>query len=124
MTGGSSVSQARRLTLAFAFLLGAALTIGCYGDVGNDGYYVGGACRDDLDCSRDSRCVRGSRFPDGTCTVSCRDDFDCPRGTACIDREGGICLLLCDRDRDCRHRYDCKSQSRRGHSGSERVCIN
>jgi hypothetical protein len=96
---------------------------GCYGEdvVGNYGVLVGGECRDSRDC--DDVCLRGGDFPDGTCSVECRDDRDCPRGTACIDKQGGVCLLLCDRNADCRHRYQCDDQRRRGHSGHEYVCI-
>jgi hypothetical protein len=112
-----------RLLLLIGMVFGLALWAGCDDGVGNDGRFIGGPCDGDRDCSSSSRCVRGGDFPDGTCTISCRDDFDCPSGTACIDREGGICLLLCDFDRDCRPRYDCKPRSRRGHSGDATVCI-
>jgi hypothetical protein len=91
-------------------------------DVSNHGALVGGACVDSRDC--EGVCLRGGRFPEGTCSVECRDDEDCPLGTACIDREGGVCLLLCDRHGDCRGGYSCDDQDRRGRGGQEYVCIN
>jgi hypothetical protein len=106
---------------AVGLVLSLALAGGCSGGVGNDGGLVGGDCRDNADCTE--RCVRGGDFPDGTCTIDCNDDIDCPRGTACVEREGGICLLLCDFDRDCRPSYACEPISRHGHSGSASVCI-
>jgi hypothetical protein len=114
---------ARRMLGLLVLVFGTLLAAGCDGGVGNDGYVVGGPCRDDLDCARGSFCARGGDFPGGTCAVPCRDDFDCPGGTACISKEGGICLLLCHFDTDCRREYRCKDESRRGHSGSATVCI-
>jgi hypothetical protein len=91
--------------------------------IGNEGNVVGGPCQGDLDCADGSYCAQGGDFPDGTCTVACLNDLDCPEGTACIDRDSGICLLLCHFDQDCRREYECKDKSRRGHSGSASVCI-
>jgi hypothetical protein len=90
-------------------------------EVGNDGGLVGGACRDHRDCAE--RCVEGGDFPSGTCTVDCRDDRDCPDFTFCVDEKGGVCLLACDFDDECRGRYDCKSISREGADGNIDVCI-
>jgi hypothetical protein len=102
------------LVLAFGF-------VHCQDGVGLDGDVVGGSCRDSRDCAE--RCVRGSDFPGGTCTVDCRDDRDCPASTYCIDVSGGICLLDCYDDRDCRRGYDCSNKRRRGTSGRAYVCI-
>lgn len=105
-----------------AFLLGFVGFLACHGgDVGPDGGLVGGACRDGGDCAE--RCVRGGDFPDGTCTVDCRDDRDCPDGSWCIDVEGGVCLLGCAYDDDCRPPYECKDRNREGAGGREAVCI-
>jgi hypothetical protein len=82
---------------------------------------VGGSCRDDRDCVE--RCVEGGDFPDGTCTVACRDDFDCPGYAACVDKEGGICLPLCEHDGECRDGYECKDTDREGADGNIGVCI-
>ena len=63
---------------------------------------VGGACSDDRDCK--DRCLKS--WPGGFCTVDCRDDRDCPSDTVCSDRDGGVCLLLCDDNRWCRDTLD------------------
>ena len=106
-----------------AFVLAFIAFLACHGagDVGPDGGLVGGACRDDHDCAE--RCVDGGDFPDGTCTVNCRDDRDCPDGTWCIDVKGGVCLLGCGRNDDCRGGYDCHDREREGAGGREAVCI-
>lgn len=98
--------------------LGALLgfVIGCH-----DPGVVGGECRDDRDCAE--QCVKGNKFPDGTCTVSCRDDRDCPSFAACVEDEGGICLPMCEHDSECRDRYDCKDRDREGADGKIGVCI-
>lgn len=107
---------------SFAALAMTLLLLGaCHADVGPDGPLVGGSCRDSADCVE--RCVDGGKFPDGTCTVDCRDDRDCPRGTACIDEKGGVCLLECGHDDECRGRYECKNEDREGAGGKIHVCI-
>lgn len=103
-----------------ALLLALVCSSACH-DVGPDGGLVGGSCRDDRDCAE--RCVEGGDFPDGTCTVECRDDRDCPGGTSCIDKKGGVCLLACEYDDECRSRYECKNEKREGTGGKTRVCI-
>lgn len=107
--------RARVLVLNLAAFVGFAL--GCH----NPGV-VGGDCRDDRDCAE--QCVKGNKFPDGTCTVSCIDDRDCPGFAACVDEDGGICLPVCEYDSECRDKYACKDVDREGAAGKIGVCIN
>lgn len=90
------------------------LAVGCGGE-----REVGGECDRHADCNQ--RCLTGSEFPDGMCTVSCDDDYDCPSDASCVSRRDGVCLLMCDRD--CPGGYECDSESRRGHGGRTDVCI-
>lgn len=114
-------SRYPRGMLRSSVLLLTLLTATACHDVGVDGGLVGGSCRDDRDCVE--RCVDGGKFPDGTCTVDCRDDRDCPADTFCIREKGGVCLLACDVDDECRGGYDCKNEDREGRSGKIEVCI-
>ena len=91
------------------------------GDIGNDGALVGGSCRNGRDCVE--RCVRGGDFPGGTCTVDCRDDRDCPETTYCVDKAGGVCLLACGHNEECRGGYSCDNTDREGADGRVHVCI-
>ncbi len=108
--------------MRYVVFLSALLSLtACPGNVGHDSDVVGGSCRDDRDCAE--RCVKGGKFPGGTCTVGCDDDRDCPDGTWCIDEAGGVCLLACEYDGDCRGGYECKDKDREGAGGREAVCI-
>jgi hypothetical protein len=108
--------------IAIGCLFAISLLSACGNDgVGNNGGYVGGSCQGDRDC--DEECLRGGDFPDGTCSVSCNEDYDCPSDTYCVDKEGGHCLLSCDRPADCRGGYTCKGVNNKGHSGESLVCI-
>ena len=62
-------------------------------------------------------------FPDGTCSVPCSSDFGCPSGTKCIDKEGGVCLLLCQSVADCRGNYKCQPRDHFKIGGQSSVCI-
>jgi hypothetical protein len=104
-----------RVLLLVAAAVGG-LTFGC-----RNADVVGGSCRDDHDCVEE--CVKGNKFPDGSCTVACIDDFDCPGYAACVDEEGGICLPVCGHDSDCRDQYECKDVDREGAAGKIGVCI-
>lgn len=106
------------VAVSIACLFGLLLATGC-GDP--DERRVGGECSAHSDC--EERCVRGSDFPDGMCTLSCDDYRDCPGGTSCISKKDGVCAMECERDRDCPGGYECESTSRRGESGSQRVCL-
>ncbi len=110
------MKQAVRMLIVVVFALGLMMQAGCGGE-----RTVGGACDSDADCNE--RCLTGSDFPGGMCTVACRDDVDCPGGTDCIDKKGGVCLPVCDEHRDCFGGYRCKSEDRRGAGGKSRVCI-
>ena len=103
-------------------IMAAMMWTSCSGGVGLDGPLVGGSCRDDRDCDVESRCLKGKRFPEGTCALPCRDSRDCPATTACVDREGGVCLLMCELRQDCRLGYDCDRERLR-EGGQEQVCV-
>lgn len=109
----------------FSFLLvviaSLSLFIACGDDVGTDGDLVGGACRDSRDCEGD--CERGGDYPEGMCTIPCRDSRDCPEDTWCIDKDGGVCMLGCFENADCRRGYVCKSEKLRRNAGEEFICI-
>ena len=55
--------------------------------------------------------------------TACRDHLDCPAGTACVDVEGGICLVACASDLDCRVSYRCRERNDRDDQGESLVCI-
>lgn len=101
----------------------AAMALASSGCAGYAGDAVGAPCRDHSDCPGNGRCLRGGDFPDGTCTIPCDGHYDCPGFAACIDKEGGVCLETCSRDRDCRSRYECSEERNRGSSGRTPVCI-
>lgn len=109
-------------------VLWASLVVG-FGLVscGDDNYspysIVGTACRGDLDCAPGASCEQGGSFPDGTCALPCRGHFDCPAGTACVDTQGGVCLVACVNDLQCRPRYECKDRDDRDGNGKSAVCI-
>ncbi len=111
------------------WLLGIALTClaplcGALGGCAVDTRAVGAPCMEELDCAAGSICVRGSRFPDGVCTVICDDEFACRAGGSCVDLNGGVCLLPCDSDADCdRPGYTCQEVSARRESGTLPVCV-
>lgn len=96
-------------------------TLGGCGDPGSD--FVGESCREHNDCPGSARCLKGSRFPGGTCATACDSHSDCPYFASCIDRDGGVCLPECDRSSDCRRSYSCESERNYGSGGRSRVCI-
>lgn len=111
-----------RSMLGGAVIFAALLLVQCYGnDVGFHGGVVGGDCHDDRNCA--DLCLGGKDFPQGTCTLECRDDLDCPHTTSCVEKSGGVCLLDCDVDRNCRVDYVCKDVDRHGAGGRAAVCI-
>ncbi|HWB76002.1 MAG TPA: hypothetical protein VG755_13630 [Nannocystaceae bacterium] len=114
--------SAPTLVLALAVALLGSLHCHRPGEgVGWDGPLVGGPCGHDHDCFE--RCVEGGDFPDGTCTTRCDYDGNCPDGTVCIEKAGGVCLLPCAHDEDCRPGYDCDDTRRKGAGGDALVCI-
>jgi serine protease len=68
-------------------------------DVGPQSRMVGGRCVTDNDCVK--RCITGTEFPGGYCTVTCAASSDCPGGSACVASNGGICLATCQVPSDC-----------------------
>jgi hypothetical protein len=60
---------------------------------------IGARCVSSDDC--DDRCLTGPEFPGGFCSLSCDDDADCPGSSICVEREGGVCLYLCEVVADC-----------------------
>jgi hypothetical protein len=111
------------LLAAIPLVVGLALT-GCGSDDDElDSALLGGACTSNDDC--EDRCVQGSDYPDGFCTVSCLSDTDCPSTTYCVDDEGGVCLFGCDRHSDCEDLgpdWLCDGRDRKGAGGEVRVC--
>jgi hypothetical protein len=105
------------------WLLALAL-FGC----GDDDYgpynYLGGPCRNEFDCAPGVRCQGGGDFPDGTCALPCRDYRDCPQGTACADVHGGLCLVRCANELQCRPGYRCRDRNDRNSDTSSLVCMN
>jgi len=119
--------RSNRLCAAPSIALVMGLWVSAPG-CGDDDFYspygfVGGACRNNLDCAPGARCERGGQFPDGTCALPCRDHLDCPSGTACVDVAGGICLVACISDLDCRVSYRCRERNDRADRGESLVCI-
>ena len=113
---GRKISKGPSLLVAVVMFVFLPLVIGCGGE-----REVGGECDVHADCNE--RCVKGSDFPGGMCTVACDDYRDCPGGTSCISTRDGICIPECDGDRDCFGGYECESKSRHGEGGSDRVCF-
>lgn len=114
--------MALRYITSILVLLASLLLINCgHNDVGLNGGLVGGDCRDNVDCA--DTCVGGGDFPGGTCTIPCRDDYDCPGTTWCAEKAGGVCLLGCTVNADCRINYVCKDVDRHGTGGKTAVCI-
>lgn len=88
-----------RLFVLLAGVLGL-WAMGCgIDDVGATGRMVGGRCVASGDCVQ--RCLTGSKFPGGYCTVGCGADRDCPGGSACVALDGGVCLATCSTSRQC-----------------------
>ncbi len=106
------------LSLTFTLLLCPAL-FGCEA-VGVNGVEVGGSCNQNDDCTE--RCLKGPKFPGGTCSVSCDEDADCPTGSSCVEPEGGVCLMTCTLPDDCRSDYTCKGEKSKGRGGEALVC--
>ena len=81
----------------------------------HDGW-IGGACSSDLACGG-TRCE--TRLPGGFCTSSCErycpDQAGRPT-TFCADLGlgGGMCVLRCSKDADCRQGYRCLQTARLG----------
>ena len=109
--------------LAASLLLLLLSMGGCGSDIGPDGGYVGGACLGHSDCVDGARCLTGKHFPQGHCAPACDRDDACPGDAACVDREGGVCLLMCELNADCRGSYLCKGEDRAEGSGEVLVCI-
>ncbi|MBC8132483.1 MAG: hypothetical protein H7X95_05830 [Deltaproteobacteria bacterium] len=109
--GGPAFSTAVGLIVAGALIAAAE---GCgTDDVGPQGKMVGGRCTTDNDCV--NRCLTGTSFPGGYCTVSCATDSDCPGGAACVATNGGACLATCRGSADCAgfgREYKCSRSTR------------
>ena len=96
-------------------------------DVGPQGHMVGGRCAVDNDCVK--RCVTGTSFPGGYCTVSCATDNDCPGGATCAAVSGitgGICLATCRVPADCNGYgagYQCNRQTSQAGGAGALACV-
>lgn len=98
--------------------------VGCGGD-GGVSRTVGARCETSRDCN--DRCLPPSNnYPDGFCTLDCSRSNECPSDTECVDRENGVCLILCGDDRDCEllgPRWGCREEGLREDSNIKvRVC--
>lgn len=118
----------RNLFVISSLLLVLLVVLGACGDdedtdVSVIGPRVGGPCVDILDCKGGSICAEGSDFPEGMCAVPCDDHDECPGASSCVAREGGVCLLACARDADCRNGYKCKDVGDQRGGGKSLVCI-
>lgn len=94
-------------------------------DVGKDGTLVGGPCSFSTDCDEPngSFCLSDESFPGGTCAKRCATHDQCPSGSACVDKNSGICLLVCGGVGDCREGYSCDPLANRSGGGQTSVCI-
>lgn len=81
----------------------------------------------DNDCVK--RCVTGTLFPGGYCTVSCATDHDCPGGATCAAVNGitgGICLATCQVTTDCNGfgvGYQCNPQNSQAGGAGALACV-
>ena len=89
--------------------------------VSEDSPVVGGGCFDNEGC--EERCLTGSDWPGGMCTLDCDSDSDCPDASNCIAKERGVCLMECGEDDDCPSGYECDDEDREGHAGKVYVCV-
>ena len=96
----------------------AVLALGC--ESSDVSRAIGARCSSDREC--DERCLTGSDFPDGFCSLSCDEDGDCPSDTRCVKDQGqGACLLRCNNDGDCAYlgqKWDCEGAQ----NASGKVC--
>jgi len=119
MRGSSFRGRALRAAIA------AALAIVCGCGVSSDvSRELGALCEDRDQC--DDRCLTGTRYPDGFCSVTCDDDGDCPDGATCVDREGGVCLFTCGDRSECNflgEDWRCRVQPERGAGEDDEVMV-
>jgi serine protease len=116
------------ITRAAIMVLTIGALLGCGADdVGPQSHMVGGRCTVDNDCIK--RCVTGTHFPGGYCTVSCTTDRDCPGGATCgaiSGLAGGICLAVCQIPADCNGYgagYQCNRQTNQGGGMAALACV-
>jgi hypothetical protein len=60
---------------------------------------LGARC--DLAAECDERCLTGTAYPGGFCSITCDSTSACPEGAFCMDDQNGVCLFACIDDRDC-----------------------
>ena len=84
--------------MRLATIVTACWLLGC-GSASEVSREVGARC--DMQSECDERCLAGTLYPGGFCSVACDDDGDCPGGSLCAEREGGVCLLGCVEVDDC-----------------------
>ena len=114
-----------REMLRIGALLGAVAFVGCGTEVGNDGAVVGGSCVISSECADESVCRTGEDFPGGYCANACDVPEDCPSGSVCADVLGGICLVSCAGESECRTEdgYVCAARAGIGVVGDVMVCL-
>ena len=112
----NSVASAKTLAL-----WGALFAACQHSDVSRQ---IGARCDRSADC--DERClVPSADYPGGFCTISCSDRSECPSDTTCADREGGVCLFVCESDPDCTFLgvgWQCQDADLRGGGIKVMVC--
>lgn len=110
-----------RFFILICFSFGLFLLSGCGNDIYDE---IGASCSHDRDCPAPGRCLTGSKYPGGFCTISCDYSGHCPGGTACIDKSDGVCLFECGSNRDCPDRWKCKKKELEEDDDYKvRVCI-
>ena len=116
----------RSSVLVVALFAVVSLVVSACGsdDVSPQSRMVGGRCTTDNDCVK--RCVTGSNFPGGYCTVTCTSSNDCPGGSACVANNGGICLAICQVPAHCDGYgpgYQCTLLTSQAGGAGARVCV-
>lgn len=109
-------------TFLFALVFIFALFLSACSDSADDA--VGAPCDHDSHCPPGGICLKGGKYPGGTCSIPCNSHSHCPYYTACVDQNGGVCLPLCDDRSQCRGGYKCDRQDNRSGGGKAFVCIN
>lgn len=115
----------RKMLWTVSFLVIAAAVGGCGSEVGNDGDVVGGGCVVSSECAPQSVCRTGESWPGGYCANGCDSDEDCLDGSRCVAEEGGICVVECASDAECRSEdesYACLTRNARGAAGTVMAC--
>src|SRR5690349_20484536 len=84
-----------------ALLAGVTLGAAACGNGGVVSRTLGARC--DLAAECDERCLSGTEYPGGLCSITCDSSNACPDGALCVDdgAQSGVCLYQCGVDPDC-----------------------